>query len=149
MKKANIVFGILFIIFSVSVIVFTLINFPAGVNNVPGPAMFPVIIASIMILASLFIIFHYLRLKEDVVINWLSNDKLRAYIAMAIIIIYVFIVPIVGFYVMSFVLLMILIRWFRKKSFVYTAIVSIAILGLVFVVFNIALRVPLNFGILF
>lgn len=148
MKKANIIFGILFIIFSVGIIVFTLNNFPAGVNNVPGPAMFPVMIAGIMILASLFIIIHYIRLKEDVAIDWLSNDKKRAYAVMGIMIIYVIVVPIVGFYTMSFILLMLLIKWFRKKSFLYTAIVSTAILVLVFLVFNIALRVPLNFGLL-
>jgi len=149
MKKSNIIFGILFIIFSIWVIIFTLNNFPAGVNNVPGPAMFPVIISGIMILSSLLIILHYLRLKEDATINWLSDDKKRVYLVMAIITLYIILVPIFGFYVMSFILLMGLIKWFRNKGFVYTGIVSIAILGFVFLVFNIVLRVPLNFGMLF
>ena len=149
MKKSNIIFGILFIIFSIWVIVFTLNNFPAGVNNVPGPALFPILISSVMILASLFIIFHYLRTKEDEVVNWLSNDKKRVYLSMVIITTYIILVPIIGFYVMSFILLMGLIKWFRKKGFVYTAIVSVSILSFVYIVFNILLRVPLNFGMLF
>jgi len=149
MKKANIIFGCLFILFSVGIILFTLNTFPDGVSGVPGPALFPILISIVMVLLALLIIFHYLRIKEDTVINWLADGTKRVYLAMVILAVYVILIPIIGFFVMSFILLMGLIKWFRKKGVMYTAVVSASILGFVYVVFNIFLRVPLNLGILF
>ena len=149
MKIANIIFGSLFILFAVGVILFTLNTFPASVSGVPGPALFPVIISGVIILSASLIIFHYLRVKEDKEINWLADDTKRVYLAMMILAVYIILIPIVGFFVVSFVLLMGLIKWFRKKGIVYTAVVSASILGCVYVVFNIFLRVPLSLGILF
>jgi len=149
MKKANIIFASVFILFVVGIILFTLNTFPASVSGAPGPALFPVLISGVMILAALFIIFHYLRAKEDAVIDWLADDTKRVYLAMVILAVYIILIPIIGFFVVSFVLLMGLIKWFRKKDIVYTAVVSASILGFVYLVFNMFLRVPLNLGILF
>jgi len=149
MKRANIIFGSLFILLSVGIIVFTSNTFPASVSGVPGPALFPVLISGVMILAASLIIFHYLRVKEDEAIDWLADDTKRVYLAMIILAIYIILVPIIGFYVTSFILLLGLIKWFRKQGYVYTVVVSITILGFVYAVFNMFLRVPLTLGILF
>lgn len=149
MKKANIIFGCIFILFAVTIILFTLNTFPPSVNGVPGPSLFPILVSIVMILSALLIIFHYLRLKEDEPINWLADDTKRAYLSMLMIAVYLLLIPIIGFYVVSFVFLVGIIRWFRKKDFAYTAGVSAVILGFVYVVFSIFLRVPLDLGILF
>ena len=148
MKKANIITASLFILAALGIIWHTHSTFPAGQAGVPGPGIFPIIIAVALVVMAVMIILHYVRLKEDTPIDWVKPDNLRAYLAMGAMIAYILVIPLVGFYVTSLVFLMAMIRWFSKRSYVYTGAVSVCIMGFVYAVFTLLLRVPLHFGLL-
>ena len=149
MRKANIIASLGFVIFCIIVIVFTHNTFPAGRQGVPGPGIFPILVSVVMVLAGLVIILHYIRNKENTPIAWLEEGAIRAYIAIGIMTVYVILAPIIGFFITTTVFLVLTIKWFSKKSWIYTSAVSLSIVAFIYVAFSIILRVPLQFGLLF
>ena len=149
MKSANIVASLGFIAFAIIVIAYTHTVFPSGSHGVPGPGVFPIMVSSVMLLAGLTILFNHLRLKESEPILWFQKDSIRVYITMGIMIVYAFLTPIVGFFVTTFIFLVLIIKWFSKRSVLYSSAYALGITGFVYVSFSIILRVPLRFGFLF
>lgn len=149
MKKGNLVAAAAFAAFAVYIIA-EAARFPPGTAKVPGPAMFPTIIAVIILMASVFLFITSLRMRpaEDTSLDLGSRGARRVYISMAIMAAYVAIMPLVGFFTTSTVLLFALIQWFGKYRFLYSAVVAAVITGLVYGVFNYVLHVPFRFGVL-
>ena len=149
MKKGNIIAALAFAAFA-GFFIWEGASFPASKGNVPGPAVYPTIVAVLMLMASLSLLITSFRMKpeEDKPIGLWSNDNKRVYISMAVLVLYVFIMPYVGFLVTSSLLLFGLIKWFGNYRFHVCAISAIAVAGIIYFVFSEILLVPFRFGFL-
>lgn len=149
MKKGNIIASILCIIFGAYIII-TAMSYPPAKNGVPGPGMFPIIIASMLILSSVSLIITSFKIKKesDKELNMLSNDSKRVYIVMAMLVGYFIVLKFIGFILCTIVLLFALIKWFSKKNIIICLVISIVITLVVYLVFNRVLNVPLDFGLI-
>lgn len=149
MKKASIVAAILSFAFGIFIMAIAM-TFPKSSNGVPGPGMFPIIIALIIMISSIAVLINSLKIKEnnDKEIKFLSADSKRAYITMAILVVYLIVMPLVGFCVSTFCLMFAMIKWFSKKNIIHCALISLIITVVIFFIFNKLLNVPLHFGLL-
>jgi putative tricarboxylic transport membrane protein len=149
MKKASIVAAIISFVIGICIITIAM-TFPKGSNGVPGPGMFPIIIATIIILSSVAVLIRSLRMekKDDKEVKFLSADTKRAYITMAILAIYFIVLPFIGFCVSTALLMLVLIKWFSKKNIIQCSLISLIITLAIFLVFSKLLNVPLHFGLL-
>lgn len=148
MKKANIVSASAFAAVSIIVILYSL-TFPRGTDGVPGPGMFPILIASLMLLCSVTIIAVTCFSKDTTQFVIFTKENQMVYITMAILALYIFLMPKIGFCVTSVPALAGLIRWFSGRKLVACILYAVLIVLVVFFVFNKILKVPLLFGLLF
>ncbi|MCL2000057.1 MAG: tripartite tricarboxylate transporter TctB family protein [Planctomycetes bacterium] len=125
-------------------------SFPPTKGNVPGPAVFPVAIAVIMLAAAVSLVISTFRIKpeDDRKLNLGRPECLRVYACMAILIVYFPLVQIIGFCVTSSIMLFGLIRWFGKYPLHQCALAAVAIVGSLYFVFSQVLLVPFRFGFL-
>lgn len=149
MKKGNLIAAGAFAALALYVIWETS-SFPGSRGRVPGPAVFPVIISVVMLMASLSLVITSLRMKpeDDRPLGLLSGDNMRVYLSMAVLVVYVAVMPFIGFCVTSSVLLFGLIKWFGKYRFHVCALSALAVTGIVYYVFSEVLNVPFRFGAL-
>lgn len=146
MKKGNIVSSIISILVAVFVLYETK-DFPSGAQNVPGPAFFPRIIAILIIgLSGLLIVMTYIR-KEERNINFTSKNDLKAYITIAIILVYIVLMNILGFIIATPLFLITMIYYYGMRNYVKNIIISVGVTALIFTIFKILLAVPLPQGI--
>lgn len=146
MKKANYILSGICIVIALYVIA-TALQYPKGVDGVPGPGVFPIMIAAILIAASVSIVISSIKM-EDIKISWLDNNSKRVYISMVVLITYIIILSKIGFVITSILFMSGMVQWLKKgRPFVNVAI-SVVFVGLVYCVFNILLKVPMDFGIL-
>ena len=146
MRKANIVASIIFAVFSLIVIIYTADTLPVVRQGVPGPGVFPIIVAGVMLICSIIIFLTYLKNKDDTPIDLSSVGARRAYITMGIMAVYLALAPIIGFLVVTFAFSSGTIKWFSKRGWLYVAAVSLGITVFVYVTFSIVLNVPLPRG---
>ena len=149
MKKGNLILAGVSILLAAATIVRS-VSYPAGQDGIPGPGFFPIIIAALMILASVSLVITSLRIKpeEDMPLKLLGADNKRAYLTMAVMIVYVIAMPLLGFCVSSFLLLFGMIRWLSSYKPLVCALVAAAVVGMIYVVFGVVLGVSLGFGLL-
>ena len=148
MKKANIVTSLICIIFSLTVIIYSWAVFPKGSGGVPGPAVFPILIAVMMLLSGLVILVDAIRKDSDEKIMLLEKDNIRVYITMGILVVYCILIPVIGFCVTSAIFLTVMIRWFSQKKIWVCILWAIVMSGVVYSVFTYLLKVSLRFGFL-
>ncbi|MCI8990438.1 MAG: tripartite tricarboxylate transporter TctB family protein [Lawsonibacter sp.] len=78
---------------------------------------------------------------------WTTGTR-RVYLTMAILAVYLFLLPILGFIIATFVLEVIFIQWFAKKNPIITVVISAAITMVIYCAFRFLLNVPVHtFGI--
>lgn len=149
MKKGNFIAAALFAAFAIYVI-YEASFFPASKARVPGPAVYPTGVAILMLMAAVSLVITTLRMtpEEDKKIDMLTPDAVRVYVSMAVLSVYAFLVPIVGFCTVSAVMLFGLIKWFGGYRFHYCAFVSVLVTGIIYLVFSEVLNVPFRFGVL-
>ncbi len=150
MKKGNFIIAGVFSLLGLFVIVQSL-SFPRGRAGIPGPGMVPIMIAVLMIVASASLVLSTLRMTsaEDVPLGLRSEGHRRVYLCMAILVLYLILMPQIGFCIASFLLLFGLIKWFGNYRYWVCAVVSAFLTGIVFGLFSEVLHVPLRFGLLF
>lgn len=152
MKKGNIITAVLTIALSVYIIV-TCLGYPraeAYGTGVPGPGLWPGLIAAMMLLAAISLLVKSLRMKPEddtPLIMWTDGTK-RVYITMAILVVYVAVLGIVGFIPSTIVMLYIFINWFAKRKPAFTLIVSVVSTLVVYCIFKFVLNVPVDFGLI-
>lgn len=148
MKKGNIIIASIFSVFAIFVIYLSL-QLPAANNGVPGPGTWPILISLIMLGSSITIIINAFRNKtnENLVLN--SNNHIRVYLTMLILVIYLVSMYYIGFCVTSVLMLYSLITWFGNHKLFIRIISSISVVTIVYLVFTQILKVPFRFGILF
>lgn len=149
MKKGNIITALAFAALA-GYVIWECSGFPPGKGRVPGPAVFPTIVAALMLMSSLALIINSLRMApgDNKVLGLLTDDHKRVYVCMGLMIAYVVIMENLGFCAATSVMLFGLIRWFGKYRFHYCALSAFAVTGVVYYVFNNILLVPFRFGVL-
>lgn len=146
MKKANLILAAICLILGVYVISVAM-TFPAGNNGTPGPGVFPMIVASLLIASSVSIIITSIRM-EDVKIIWIDENIKPVYISMGAVVIYTLALAQIGFVVTSIIFMTGMVQWFKQGSIIKNLIISVVFVGIVYGVFSGLLNVPMDFGIL-
>ena len=145
MRKANMVLSSIFGIFSIVVIVYTS-SFPGANRGVPGPGMWPIMICVLMLACSVSVFINALRAKTGEPFPVATRDNIRVYITIASLIVYLFLMPKLGFVVTSIPFTAVYIKWFHKgKIFLSILYAALAVIA-TFLVFTRVLMVPLRFG---
>jgi putative tricarboxylic transport membrane protein len=149
MRKANFIVSGVFTVFALIIIGISL-GFPPSNHGVPGPGMFPIIIAVLIIIASLTLFITTLRMpkEQDTSIDLKSKNVLNVYITMAGLIIYFALMPLLGFIVTTSVMLTLYIRWFGKRTWWKCIVISVLFTVAIYLLFGSVLNVPMHFGIL-
>lgn len=153
MKKGNIITAVLTIALSIYVIV-TCLGYPraeAYGTGVPGPGLWPGLIAAMMLLAAICLLIRSLRMKpeDDTPLAMLTDGTKRVYITMAILVVYVAVIGIIGFIPTTIVMLYVFINWFAKRKPVFTLTVSVVSTLAVYCIFKFVLNVPVDFGLIY
>ncbi|MFI3173254.1 MAG: tripartite tricarboxylate transporter TctB family protein [Eubacteriales bacterium] len=146
MKKANFILSGICIIIAIYTIV-TAMQFPEGTNGVPGPGVFPIIIATLMIASSVSIIISSIKMEDEKII-WMSENLKPVYISMAAVVVYTIALAQIGFVVTSVIFVSGMVQWLKKGSPIKNVLISVVFVGIVYGVFSGLLNVPMNFGIL-
>ena len=148
MKKGNYIVSCICIILAIFII--SVANtYPESKNGVPGPGVFPILIAVLLFLSALSLIISTSMDKtEDVSIKLNDKDTHRSYITMGILILYIVLLPMVGMILMNTIMLGGFFIWFNRKSYVqYVLLASVISVG-IYLLFSKVLFVPLDFGLL-
>lgn len=146
MKKANFILSGMCIALAIYVISVAS-SYPAGSNGVPGPGVFPIIISAVMIASSLSIILSSIRMKDEKIV-WINENIKPVYISMAAVVIYTLALAKIGFIVTSIIFVTAMIQWFKKGNPLINAVISTAFVVIVYIVFSVVLKVPMDFGFL-
>lgn len=153
MKKGNIIASVLVIALGIYVII-TCLGYPTAEaygTGVPGPGLWPGVVAGCMVLAGLALLIKSLRMKpeDDTPIEIWTDGTKRVYITMAILVAYVAILGAAGFILSTIVMLVIFIQWFAKTKPAVTLLISVATTLIIYCVFKFLLNVPVDFGLFY
>lgn len=126
------------------------LTFPKGTDGVPGPGIFPIIIGAMMIVSAVLLIIRTTLTKKEGngSLAMLSPEKKRVYLTMLVLVVYFILLPYIGFCVSSFIMLLLLIKWYSRKSILKSIILAAVITAIVYLLFSMVLNVPLSFGLL-
>jgi len=149
MRKANFIVSGVFTAFAILIIAVSL-TYPPSNHGVPGPGMFPIIIASLIILSSLSLFITTLRMgkEADTSVDLKSKNVMNVYVTMVGLVLYFILLPLVGFVTTSIVILILYIKWFSKRPWWKTVLISVIFVVAIFFLFGSVLNVPMRFGML-
>lgn len=158
MKKGNTVLAAVCILLGIVVIAISY-QYPTAQHygtGVPGPGLWPMIIAGILILCAIGLLYStWIRRtgrqegEEESILSLLTTGNRRVYLVMGILILYVFLLQYLGFLLATFALEFLLIQWFARKKPWITAPIALLITVAVYAIFKYLLNVPIDtFGIL-
>ncbi len=149
MRKANFIVSGVFAVFAIVIIAISL-TFPPSNHGVPGPGMFPIIIASLILVSALSLAIKTLTMnkEEDTAIDLKSKNILNVYVTMVGMIVYFVLLPLIGFVVTTTVMLILYIKWYGKRSWLKTILIAVIFVLAIFFLFGSVLNVPMRFGIL-
>lgn len=149
MRKANFIVSGVFTAFAILIIAVSL-TYPPSNHGVPGPGMFPIIIASLIILSSLSLFITTLRMgkEADTSVDLKSKNVMNVYVTMVGLVLYFILLPLVGFVTTSIVMLILYIKWFSKRPWWKTILISVIFVLAIFFLFGSVLNVPMRFGML-
>jgi len=149
MRKANFIVSGVFTAFAIFTIAVSL-TYPPSNHGVPGPGMFPIIIASLIILSSLSLFITTLRMgkEADTSVDLKSKNVMNVYVTMVGLVLYFILLPLVGFVTTSIVMLILYIKWFSKRPWWKTVLISVIFVLAIFFLFGSVLNVPMRFGML-
>lgn len=149
MRKANFIVSGVFTAFAILIIAVSL-TYPPSNHGVPGPGMFPIIIASLIILSSLSLFITTLRMgkEADTSVDLKSKNVMNVYVTMVGLVLYFILLPLVGFVTTSIVMLVLYIKWFSKRPWWKTILISVIFVLAIFFLFGSVLNVPMRFGML-
>ena len=141
--------GIVLILFGAAVLFFTQ-GFPTLEEGYPGPALFPNVLAALFLIAGLVLLFQGVRSKAALI----KIDRqalggralLNILSVLAAVVVYIFLSELVGFLILSFGLLLLLMTWFRASAFWSVVMACSVTLG-IYLLFAKFLLVPLPWGL--
>ncbi|MDD3903640.1 MAG: tripartite tricarboxylate transporter TctB family protein [Sphaerochaeta sp.] len=149
MRKANFIVAGVFIAFAIAIIAISL-GYPPSNHGVPGPGMFPIIIASLIIFSAVVLIIATLKMKEsqNTKVDLTSKNVVNVYITMAGLVVYFLLLPNVGFITTTTIMLVLYIKWFSKRPWWKCILISILFTLAIFFLFGSVLNVPMRYGFL-
>lgn len=149
MKKANYIVSGVFVVFAIVIIAISM-GYPPSNHGVPGPGMFPILIASLILVSSLTLALLTLRMpkEKDTEIDLKSKNVLNVYITMVGLIVYAVLLPMVGFIVTTSIMLTLYIKWFGKRPWWKCILISVLFTLGIFLLFGSVLNVPMRYGFL-
>jgi putative tricarboxylic transport membrane protein len=148
MKKGNLIVAGIFTTLSLFIIIMAF-KLPAAKNGVPGPGYWPIMIALVMLVASITVGIQALASKDDTPLFLAGSDHIRVYISMGALVVYLVGIYYIGFCVSTFIMLYGFITWFGNYRWYFRLVTAFAITAIVYTVFQFVLHVPFRFGILF
>lgn len=136
---------------SLFVIFFAFINFPSSQRGVPGPRVFPILISTIMLCASVYSLFTsgYKNRKNTSTQHAMTDSASASsfFTLLVLIILYSVSVAYVGFFPSTVLFLFLLIRKYTRYRWYSIAIFSVLLTLLLYFVFHVLLNVPLRFAL--
>ncbi|HNZ94975.1 MAG TPA: tripartite tricarboxylate transporter TctB family protein, partial [Sphaerochaeta sp.] len=149
MKKANFVVSGAFTLFALAII-FLSRSYPPSNHGVPGPRMFPLIIATLIIISSVVLFINTLRMKpeDDVPVDLTSRNVLNVYITIAGLIVYITLLPLLGFITTTSIMLLLFFKWFSRYAWWKCLLISVLFTVGIWALFSIVLNVPMRYGVL-
>jgi len=108
----------------------------------------PGIIAALLLICSVGLIAGTLMMKKEDLPElpmWTPGTK-RVYISMAILLVYMLVLSTVGFIIPSVIMLFAFCQWFHRGAVWKNAVISIAVILVIYYVFKNFLNVPIDFG---
>ena len=153
MKKGNLILAALCILLGIGVIAVSS-TYPTAESygtGVPGPGLWPMAIAIVLLACSAMLLYNTWRMKpeKNTDIDLFGPGPKRAYISMAILVVYVLLLEPRGFIIATTILEFIFIRWFSKKSYVVSFVIAAAVTAVVYGIFQFVLNVPVgSFGLI-
>ena len=153
MKKGNLILAALCILLGIGVIAVSS-TYPTAESygtGVPGPGLWPMAIAIVLLACSAMLLYNTWRMKpeKNTDIDLFGPGPKRAYISMAILVVYVLLLEPLGFIIATTILEFIFIRWFSKKSYVVSFVIAAAVTAVVYGIFQLVLNVPVgSFGLI-
>src|SRR5690606_18140855 len=125
------------------------LQLPLGRLSQPGAAVFPLIVGTIMALASLLTVWEGWRLARHEMVEWpIGEDRRRLLWLIAIMVGYVATLPWAGQVIGSILFCMLLMRILSRLSWLRIAAYSLVLSGALYWVFIILLKVPMPRGVL-
>ncbi len=153
MKKGNLVLSAICAILGIVVIVIAM-GYPSAKDygtGVPGPGLWPIVIAAILLICSVLLAWRTLKMDaaEDTKLELFSTGSQRVYLTMGILIVYMLVLKPLGFLLATTALEFVFIQWFAKKNPLITLVISVAVTLVIYSVFQFALNVPVgSFGLI-
>jgi putative tricarboxylic transport membrane protein len=149
MKKGNLIVSIIFASIAVAVILLSR-TLPESRHGVPGPAIWPILIAMLTLVAAIALAIQMRTTKGDGgSLNLVLPDSLRVYLSFGVLVVYLAGMYWIGFAVSTFLMLYIFISWFGSFRWQSRLLSAVAITAVVYGVFHYLLKVPFRFGFLF
>lgn len=150
MKKANFVVSGIFAAFALAIIIIAK-GYPPSNHGVPGPGMFPIIIAVLILVSALVLFIKTLKMPvtSDTEIDLKSRSILNVYISMGGLILYTALLPTIGFVTSTSVMLSLYIKWFSHRPWWKTILIAVLFTLGIYLLFGTVLNVPMRFGIIF
>lgn len=149
MRKANFIASGIFTAFALCIIIIAS-QYPPSNHGVPGPGMFPIIIASLIILSAIALMMVTLKMgkEDDAEVDLKSKNIINVYITMTGLIIYLVLLPMLGFVSTTFVMLLLYIKWYSKRAWWKCIVISLVFTLAIFLLFGTVLNVPMRFGLI-
>ncbi len=149
MRVSDTIIGLSLIVFAVAVLVHVQ-SFPELDNGYPGPALFPSVLSVLFIVCGIGLIIQGLHRKEKVLKFDIGSVSPAGWINISFVIgavvCYIFFSDYIGFLILSFIILMILIKWLRVST-VLSLVMSVSVTLAIYLLFAKILLVPLPWGL--
>ena len=153
MKKINLIFSGICAVIGILLIVLAA-GYPTAADygtGVPGPGLWPIVISAFMLTLAALLVMKSIKMPAEKNVDvpmWNEGTK-RVYITMGILFAYTLVLQFLGFIIATTIMEAIFIQWFAKKKPWITAIISLVVTLVIYVVFQYVLNVPVgSFGIL-
>ncbi len=147
MRFNDAVIGIFLITFG-ALVLFLTKGFPTLSKGYPGPSLFPNVLAMLFMITGSILIVQGVRSKRPwlKLSNSLRGKPLANIVAViAVIIAYIYLSDLLGFLILSFILLFLLMLWF-KVELLWNLLMASSVTVLVYLLFVKLLMVPLPGG---
>ena len=149
MRVSNTAIGLFLIIFALAVIIHTR-TFPSLGNGYPGPSLFPRVLAVLFILAGIGLIIQGIKNREKI-LKFDTGAVNRAgwiniLFVLGAVVCYIFLADAIGFLILSFVIMTVLVKWLRAKTS-WSLVMSAGVTLAIYILFAKILLVPLPWGL--
>ena len=149
MRVSNTAIGLFLILFSLAVIIHTQ-SFPSLDNGYPGPSLFPRVLAVLFILAGIGLIIQGIKKREKILKFDISAVSRVGWVnilfVLGAVVCYIFLAEAIGFLILSFVIMMVLMKWLRAKTS-WSLVMSVGVTLAIYILFAKILLVPLPWGL--